>query len=151
MHSFWNQKAVIWNREHCGISGDFWLKSPQWGSSKSNCHPLRASLQHCSITEPLGGSQRAFTYNLLPILFWFDHSCASQRLWICNFSISAEWCTSHWLWVHLSFILTESRLWTSDKTTRQNPPQELLCTVTKHCLICGETAGALDGGVYKRN
>lgn len=76
MHSFWNQKAVIWNREHCGISGDFWLKSPQWGSSKSNCHPLRASLQHCSITEPLGGPrEHSLT---ICCLFYFDLTTAVQ-------------------------------------------------------------------------
>lgn len=109
-HSFWNQKRVIWNREHSAISWDFWPKSPQWGSSNSNCHHLTALLQHCSITEPLGGLRE---YSLaICCLFYFDltHSCASQGLWVCNFSTTAEWCTSYRLWVvptllHLSFIL----------------------------------------------
>lgn len=115
MHSFWNQKTVIWNGEHSGISGDFWPKSPPWGSSNSNCHHLTELLQHCSITEPLGGLRQ---HSLaIYLLFYFDltHSCASQGLWICNFSITAEWCTSHRLLVvpsllHLLFILTEGRL-----------------------------------------
>lgn len=114
-HSFQNQKTVIWNREHSGTSRDFWPKSPQWGSSNSNCHRLTALLQHYSITEPLGGPRE---YSLaICSLFYFDltHSCASQGIWICNFGITAEWCTSHRLWVvptlfHLSFILREQAI-----------------------------------------
>lgn len=70
VQGFRNHNTVIGNRERSGISRDFWLKSPQWGSSNVTATTWR----HYSSITPSAGlwvARDSIHLQFLAFLSWF--------------------------------------------------------------------------------